>query len=151
MAGPSSLVDPYTDTKYTLVDGEIEITEKGKQTKSFPLANIGTDVRKKSNRFYLKFVKKNQAVVTISPQGTLITSKSDRIQEVDMNVSLNHGQLWWEIFVPHTTLFLTVGVKDTKQTVFSTFDFCLKNSTKLQFKLNIDNLTFRTWINGLPS
>jgi hypothetical protein len=72
-------------------------------------------------------VKKNQAVVTISPQGTLITSKSDRIQEVDMNVSLNRGQLWWEIFVPHTTLFLTIGVKDTKQTVFSTFDFCLKN------------------------
>jgi hypothetical protein len=86
---------------------------------------VSTDSRKKNNRFYLKFTKKAQTLVTISPQGTLLTSKSDRIQEVDLNISLDRGQIWWEIFVPHTTLFLTVGVKDTKQAKFYTFDFCL--------------------------
>lgn len=87
----------------------------------------------------------------MSPQGTLITSKSDRIQEVDLNVTISKGQLWWELFVPHTTLFLTVGLKDKSQTVFHAFDFCLKYSAKLQFKINLDNLTFKTWINGIQS
>jgi hypothetical protein len=68
-----------------------------------------------------------------------------------MNISLDRGQIWWELFVPHTTLILAVGVKDKKQSVFFTFDFCLKNANKLQFKLNVDNLTFKAWVNGLPS
>lgn len=145
------ITDPITQTQYILHRGQLQITSKDKPFESFPVSPTITEPKKKSNRFYLKFVKKNSSLVSLSPQGTLISCKSDRIQEVDLNITLDRGQIWWELFVPHTTLFLTVGVKDTKHTQSHTFDFCLKNSAKLQFKLNVDGLYFKTWHNGLST
>lgn len=89
------LIDPLTQTTYALADGLIKVTPKGSPTEIFPIADIGTDSRKAINRFYVKFAKRNQNLVNISPQGTLLTCKSDRIQEVDLNVSLSCGQIWW--------------------------------------------------------
>lgn len=77
--------------------------------------------------------------------------KSDRIQEIDLNVTIEKGWLWWEIFVPHTSLYLSVGVKDTAKSKFASFDFSLKDSAHLQFKVNLESGAFKTWINGIES
>ena len=53
--------------------------------------------------------------------------------------------------MPHTTLALTVGVKDKKRNRYVSFDFSFKTSTRLAFKLNLKAKTFKVWINGVES
>jgi hypothetical protein len=56
---------------------------------------------------------------------------------VDLSETIMAGTIWWELFVPHTLLSLTVGVKDKKGNQFFNFDFSFKDSARLTFKLNL--------------
>jgi len=48
-------------------------------------------------------------------------------------------------------LFLTVGIKDKNTKSYFSFDYSLKFSARLAFKLDLEALTFKSWINGVMS
>jgi len=104
-----------------------------------------------THRHYLHFSTPSTTHLSINPWGNLLVSNSERFQEVELSETYTTGSVWWEIFVPHTTLALTIGVKDKKSNQYFNFDFSSKESTRLTFKLNLSDRTFKVWINGIQS
>ena len=89
--------------------------------------------------------------LSINPWGNVLISNSERFQEADLSESYASGSVWWEIFVPHAALSLTVGVRDKKSNQYFNFDFSFKEFSRLVFKLNVFSKTFKVWINGVES
>jgi hypothetical protein len=44
-----------------------------------------------------------------------------------------------------------VGLKEKQKNRIVSFDFSLKHSGRLAFKIDLDSMTFKTWVDGVPS
>ncbi len=85
--------------------------------------------------------------LTLTPTGNILTCKSQIIQEVDMDKTYNSGVISWSFYLPKKMLSFCVGLKDNKNKKSVQFDFSLKHSTFLTFKLDLEKNSFKCWIN----
>lgn len=63
----------------------------------------------------LKFKKIGSSALVFSPSGRSVTCKSDKIHEIDMNVTYTKGVALWAISCSSNCLSLIVGVKNVQR------------------------------------
>jgi len=88
-------IDPLTQTRFSLKEGRLIAESKDGIVETWPISNIKDEVGKHPSRTYLKFAKNNNSHILLDPTSTLLTCKSDRIQEVEANKSYSSGKVWW--------------------------------------------------------
>lgn len=73
----------------------------------------------------------------MSPSGHSITCKSDKIEDVEMNINCAEGIFFWSLHCSGNCLGFTVGVRNAENKVEKSLDFTVQNATKMNFRLDI--------------
>ena len=63
----------------------------------------------------LRFKKTNISSLVFGPSGKSLTCKSDKIHEVDMNITYTEGVFLWALSCSSSCLSLIVGVKNSQK------------------------------------